>query len=136
MTYNGSLTNNYRANVDPMTDLIPHATYESLKEKEEASSQVRVAFAFIQWCHFNNSQVRGGGGKGAKGVVRGVKSSHANQHRNITNDTVIIMILTIQALVMSLSYIVNSHNNDIIMVACSPGQGVVGGGNCSCPLSY
>ncbi|KAL5491367.1 hypothetical protein EMCRGX_G016646 [Ephydatia muelleri] len=40
VTYNGSLTNISRATVDPMTDLIPHATYESLKEKEEASSQV------------------------------------------------------------------------------------------------
>ena len=78
---------------------------------------------------------RGGGSKGAKGVVRDGKSSHANQHRNMTNNTVIIMILTIQALVLSLSYIVNSHNNDIIIVACSPGQGVVGGGNCFCPLS-
>eukprot|EP00731_Ephydatia_muelleri_P014959 Em0008g679a len=38
--YNGSLTNISRATFDPMTDLIPYATYESLKEKEEASSQV------------------------------------------------------------------------------------------------
>ena len=85
MTYNGSLTNISRATVDPMTDLIPHATYESLKEKEEASSQVRVAFALIQWCHFSNSQVRGGGGGGAK--VQRVWSGVLNPHMPINIET-------------------------------------------------
>ena len=99
MIYNGSPTNISRATFDPMTYLVPYATYESLKEKEEASSKVRVAFALIQWCHFNNSQDRGRGGAKLQRVWSGVlKSSHANQHRNMTDNT--IMILTIQALIL------------------------------------